>query len=115
MEVFIKRKSDNKILRVKKYIFAEKENQQHIWCSDWYGHHIIGSDCEWVEKVNASENTLPIAVVMPDFFVENLIIENTAIKIREHLAQANPLTKPNVIDKEIGEYLVKLVNSINGA
>jgi len=52
MEVFIKRKSDNKILKVKKYIFAEKENQQHIWCSDWYGHHIIGSDCEWVEKGN---------------------------------------------------------------
>lgn len=25
----------------------DKEGEVHVWCTDWYGHHIIGKDCEW--------------------------------------------------------------------
>lgn len=32
---------------VAKYV-KDKDGQEHIWCNDWYGHHIIGNDCEWL-------------------------------------------------------------------
>lgn len=25
----------------------ENEPEPHVWCDTWYGHHIIGKDCEW--------------------------------------------------------------------
>ena len=31
---------------VHKYIL-DNEGKQHIWCNEWYGHHVIGVDCEW--------------------------------------------------------------------
>jgi hypothetical protein len=43
---------------VHKYIL-DNEGKQHVWCNDWYGHHVIGVDCEWVQTgagwIKASE------------------------------------------------------------
>lgn len=25
----------------------ENEPEPHVWCDTWYGHHVIGKDCEW--------------------------------------------------------------------
>lgn len=33
--------------KVWKIIFNESDKETHVWCSDWYGHHIIGKDCEF--------------------------------------------------------------------
>lgn len=34
---------------VHKYI-NDNEGRENIWCNTWYGHHIIGQDCEWYEE-----------------------------------------------------------------
>lgn len=39
------RLSDHKVFEVFKYIYSE--NEHHIWCNKWYGHHKIRLDCEW--------------------------------------------------------------------
>src|ERR1700749_3661990 len=38
-----------KVFEVHKYI-KDAEGVEHIWCNEWYGHHGIGHDCEWVDK-----------------------------------------------------------------
>ena len=43
----IVRTSDKQIFEVKKYIYAEG-TEHHVWCDEWYGRHVIGQDCEWV-------------------------------------------------------------------
>lgn len=43
----IVRTSDRQIFEVKKYIYAEG-TEHHVWCDEWYGRHVIGQDCEWV-------------------------------------------------------------------
>lgn len=45
----VKRKSDNKIFDVFKYLKSNREDDQreHVWCEDWKGHHILNVDCEW--------------------------------------------------------------------
>jgi hypothetical protein len=40
------RKSDGCIFEVRKYIFSD--NEHHIWCNEWYGHHVVGKDCDWL-------------------------------------------------------------------
>ena len=48
MDLLIKRKSDDEIFKVRKYVKSEEPNEEeHIWSNDWYGHHVIGVDCEW--------------------------------------------------------------------
>ena len=48
IELFIKIKAiTGEIYTVRKYIL-DNEGKQNIWCNDWYGHHVIGQDCEWV-------------------------------------------------------------------
>lgn len=41
------RTSDKQIFDVKKYIHVEG-TEHHVWCDEWYGRHVIGQDCEWV-------------------------------------------------------------------
>ena len=43
----IKRLKDDKIFKVTRY-FDGSDGNEHIYCDDWEGHHIIGKDCEWV-------------------------------------------------------------------
>lgn len=51
MDLLIKRKSDGEVLKVWKYVLGSpSQPEEHIWCNDWYGHHIIGVDCEWFES-----------------------------------------------------------------
>lgn len=33
--------------RVFKINFDNENNETHVWCEDWYGHHIIGKDCHF--------------------------------------------------------------------
>lgn len=47
MALHVKRTTDNVIFRVRKYVRSDNENQELIWCDDWYGKHRIGYDCEW--------------------------------------------------------------------
>lgn len=39
------RELDGAVFEVWKYIFSE--NEHHVWCHDWEGHHRIGFDCDW--------------------------------------------------------------------
>lgn len=51
MDLLIKRKSDGEVFKVWKYVLGStSQPEEHIWCNDWYGHHIIGVDCEWAES-----------------------------------------------------------------
>ena len=50
MGLFVKRNDTNEIVEVRKYIKSDNPIEEHIWSNDWYGHHIIGNDCEWVGK-----------------------------------------------------------------
>jgi len=42
----ISRILDGKIFEVNKYIFSDETH--NIWCNEWYGRHVIGQDCEWI-------------------------------------------------------------------
>jgi hypothetical protein len=33
----------------------ENEPVPHVWCDTWYGHHIIGKDCEWYSESLSKE------------------------------------------------------------
>lgn len=46
MPLFVKRKDNGKIVKVRKYIL-DYEGKERIWSNDWYGKHTIGFDCEW--------------------------------------------------------------------
>ena len=51
MDLLIKRKSDGEVFKVWKYVLGSpSQPEEHIWCNDWYGHHIIGVDCDWFES-----------------------------------------------------------------
>lgn len=40
---------------VHKYI-NDSEGRENIWCDTWYGHHIIGQDCEWLDESPSKES-----------------------------------------------------------
>lgn len=42
------RKSDSQEFDVWKYL-KQKDGTESVWCHDWYGHHVIGNDCEFQE------------------------------------------------------------------
>lgn len=42
------RNVDKSKIKVNRYIL-DNDNVEHIWSNDWYGHHIIGNDCEFNE------------------------------------------------------------------
>lgn len=47
----IRRKDTGEILEVRKYSRSGgEEPQENIWCDAWYGRHVIGVDCDWVES-----------------------------------------------------------------
>lgn len=51
---------------VQKYINGN-DGLEHIWCNTWYGHHIIGQDCELYTDPAPFENALkqePVQAVM---------------------------------------------------
>jgi len=53
--LYVKEKETGKIHKVWKYLLSGDE-QQNVWCHDWYGHHIIGSDCVFAKSVEYSSN-----------------------------------------------------------
>jgi hypothetical protein len=51
MPLFIKRKDNNQIIKVRKYIL-DNEGNENVWSNEWYGKHTIGIDCEWNDKLH---------------------------------------------------------------
>lgn len=49
----IRRISDGKIFEVRKYVNGFGE--ESVWCDDWYGHHMIHRDCEFVDTYTAED------------------------------------------------------------
>lgn len=49
----IKRISDGEVFEVRKYIKGNGE--ESAWCDDWYGHHVVGVDCELVNTYTAED------------------------------------------------------------
>lgn len=37
-------------------VIVDNEGVVHIWCNTWYGHHVIGQDCEWVQHANEAQD-----------------------------------------------------------
>lgn len=57
MDLLIKRKSDGEIFKVRKYIKAEMPDlEESVWSNDWYGRHVIGSDCEWANDSTSEKD-----------------------------------------------------------
>ncbi|MDF3076146.1 MAG: hypothetical protein K0S09_35 [Sphingobacteriaceae bacterium] len=54
MKLYVKDKSTGDIHEVRKYAVSG-DGQQGIWCDTWYGHHVIGSDCEFVQQSNTGK------------------------------------------------------------
>jgi hypothetical protein len=44
----VKRLSDNKEFEVQKYIKAS-DDEESVWCNEWYGRHVVGRHCEFVK------------------------------------------------------------------
>jgi hypothetical protein len=49
----IKRISDGEVFEVRKYIKGNGE--ESVWCDHWYGHHVVGVDCELVKTYTAED------------------------------------------------------------
>ena len=45
MKFLVKNNSDGCIHEVRKYIKSD-DGEESVWCSSWYGRHVIGKDCE---------------------------------------------------------------------
>lgn len=30
-------------------LIVERDGRISVWCNDWYGHHVIGQDCEFIK------------------------------------------------------------------
>lgn len=37
-------------------LIVDNEGIVHVWSNTWYGHHVIGQDCEWVEHAPQIQN-----------------------------------------------------------
>ena len=59
MKLKVRDKKTGKVHDVWKYI-KNADGEIHIWCNTWYGHHIIGQDCEF-ETEQSSPDGLTIA------------------------------------------------------
>ena len=40
----------NEVHDVWKYL-KSSDGQESVWCFDWYGHHVIGVDCEFEQTI----------------------------------------------------------------
>ena len=45
MDFKVKNLADGSIHEVRKYIKTD-DGEESVWCSTWYGRHVIGRDCE---------------------------------------------------------------------
>ena len=48
MALFVKRKDNNEKIKVRKYII-DSNGEESIWSNEWYGRHVIGLHCEWID------------------------------------------------------------------
>ena len=55
MNLFIRNKKDDSIHKVWKVIFSDSEDRIDVWCNTWYGHHVIGQDCEFEYNIIKTE------------------------------------------------------------
>lgn len=55
-----------------------------------------------------------LARISHRFHIDDPVIEIASLRIRDNLICANPLTKPEVVDRELRGYLTELLNSLNG-
>jgi hypothetical protein len=86
------------------------QSKHHIWCNTWYGHHIIGQDCEWYADPDptAFENALkqePVQAVMM-VIMRYLTDEQRKIvweKLGRRVDQSTAIT-----DQELGDEAEKL-------
>ena len=44
----------NEVHDVWKYL-KSSDGQESVWCFDWYGHHVIGVDCEFEQTIEQRE------------------------------------------------------------
>lgn len=54
-DLWVKNIEDGSVHEVFKYI-KDPEGEIHIWCSTWYGHHILGRDCIFTKNKIKYEN-----------------------------------------------------------
>lgn len=46
--LFVIDKATGERHQVNKVVYhSENEPEPHVWCDTWYGHHVIGNDCDW--------------------------------------------------------------------
>lgn len=49
--LFVIDKATGACHEVNKLVYhPENDPEPHVWCDTWYGHHVIGKDCEWAKK-----------------------------------------------------------------
>lgn len=60
--------------KVWKYLLSGN-GQESVWCHDWYGHHIIGSDCVFAKSVEYSSNQNNKTLVKDDVSVNEVAVK----------------------------------------
>lgn len=79
----VKQINNGEIHEVRKYLI-EDGGRENIWCNTWYGHHIIGQDCEWYIAPPTTEQTEPLKAFLND--AEKLLYAINAETISESSA-----------------------------
>lgn len=70
--------SDNKVIKVHKYILGN-EGQESIWSNDWYGRHVIGQDCIWDLAYDKIDKTLDKMISKTDELINKFNESNKEI------------------------------------
>ena len=47
MAIFVKRNDTKEVVKVRKYIIDDNE-EESIWSNEWPGRHLIGVHCDWL-------------------------------------------------------------------
>lgn len=102
------RDKEGREFKVYKYTIDGVNGEQNIWCNDWYGHHRIGVDCEWVTVEDQDEKIYQLEV---ENQMLRLIVDKLSNPIVTTEYATNTVEVPEVI---INEPMNNAVKSCEG-
>ena len=76
--LYVKEKETGKIYKVWKYLLSG-DQQQSIWSHDWYGHHVIGGDCDFVAGPSTQKNEFVIPDVIGGALLSDMLKEQKEV------------------------------------
>lgn len=94
MKLHVINLKDDSVHEVRKYIIAD-DGQENVWSNTWYGHHVIGNDCEWMQSTAKIEEGKGLPT---DEEIDKKIFEICSKK-RPWDGKSLPITAPEMLNE----------------